>query len=406
MTPRPLFKQISERLNFLFPPDSFVYINLSASSNGQLPRNRRFSLCEQIEQRGMTLAFPPDLESGTLDLSHTDEAYWAYHFPGLKHLHRRKQGILVGELLRGVDLKMAGHLILRKLNIPANREHYLLFFGQNRTWCCSHPDLQTEVGMTNLMIHVSLTGIQPWTEQEASESVLDNRPVNDLSEKTVHNYSLLGRFGEQFGRLQENDPDFENWDNRALLEDPDVLNTLQALQQTETEKGFFKIIRGLLQEVYDEMPHEARRMVPALAQVIQETRQRPFRLHINTYTNSIEFPELDVSITLQPLDFALYRLFYNHPEGFKLNERRQYLDEMRALYRGATGHDDDRINGILEPMFVLSRDNGSMNQSISRIKARFRSRMSDRNFEPYIITGGRNQPFRITCDRNLIYLVG
>lgn len=410
MTPRPVFKSVSERLNFLFPPDSFVYINLSAGSSGRLPANRRFSLCEQLEQRGLSLAFPPNLDNETLDLSQTDEHYWTYHFPGLKHLHRRKQGILVGELLRGVDLKMAGLLMLRKLNIPANKEHYLLYFGPSGAWCCTEPEFQTEVNMTNLMIHVSHTGFIPWIYTERIEN------YSSRMEDPVHasqgfdsggtRLKLLQLFGRQFRQIQEVDPDFEKWDHQALLQDPDVLNTLQALQQTETEKGFFKIIRGLLQEVYDEMPHEARRMVPALAQVIQETRQRPFQLHINTYTNSIEFPELDVSITLQPLDFALYRLFYNHPEGFKLNERRQYLDEMRALYRGATGYDDDRINGILEPMFVLSRDNGSMNQSISRIKARFRSRMSDRNFDPYIITGGRNQPFRIACDRNLIYLVG
>lgn len=36
MIPRRVFKNVSDRLNFLFPPDSFVYINLSAESNGRL----------------------------------------------------------------------------------------------------------------------------------------------------------------------------------------------------------------------------------------------------------------------------------------------------------------------------------------------------------------------------------
>lgn len=408
MIPQPLFKQISDRLNFLFPPNSFVYINLSAASNGQLPRNRRFSLCEQIEQRGISLAFPPDLENGTLDLSHTDEAYWAYHFPGLKHLHRRKQGILVGELLRGVDLKMAGQLMLRKLNVPANKEHYLLYFGHDGAWCCTEPEFQTEVNMTNLMIHVSHTGIIPWIyiKPVANYSSSMEEPVNASQgfDSGGTRFKLLQLFGRQFRQIQEDDPDFEKWDDQALLQDPDVLNTLQALQQTETEKGFFKIIRGLLQEVYEDMPQAARMLMPALADVIQESKQRPFRLSINTYHNRIDFPEVDVYVPLQPLDFALYRLFFNHPKGFRLSERQRYLDEMRSIYRGVTGNNDDLINAVLEPMFVLSKDNGSMNQAISRIKARFRSRMSEWNIQPYIISGARNQPYRIACDRNFMLM--
>lgn len=406
MTPQPIFKEISDRLNFLFPADSFVYINLSVSSNGRLSANRRFTLCEQLEQRGMSLAFPPDLENDTLDLSKSDEDYWTYHFPGLKHLHRRKQGILVGELLRGVDLKMAGHLMLRKLNILADREHYLLFFDKYRAWCCSDSDMQTEVNMTNLMIHVSNTGIKPWIYKVPVPTYSMDEPVQDSNNliSSDNRFNLLQKFGLQFKQLQEDDPDFERWDKQALLQDPDVLNTLQALQQTETEKGFFKIIRGLLQEVYDEMPHEAREMMPYLTGVIGQDRHQPHRLSINNFNNSVEFPELEISIPLKKLDFALYRLFYNHPMGFKLSDRQRYLGEMRTIYRGVTGYDEARINATLEPMFVLSMDNNSMNQAISRIKARFRSRMSEWNFTPYIISGGRNQPFRIACDRNFMLL--
>ncbi len=414
MIPRPVFKNVSERLNFLFPPDSFVYINLSAGSSGRLPSARRFSLCEQIEQRGMSLAFPPDLDNDTLDLSKTDEDYWTYHFPGLKHLHRRKQGILVGELLHGVDLKMAGLLILRKLNIPADKEHYLLYFGRSGAWCCTEPEFQTEVNMTNLMIHVSHTGIIPWiyTEPVAnykpaanySSSMEEPAKASQGFDYTGTRFKLLQLFGRQFRQIQEDDPDFEKWDDQALLQDPDVLNTLRALQQTETEKGFFKIIRGLLQEVYEDMPHAARMLMPGLADVILESKQRPFRLSINTYHNRIDFPEVDVYVPLQPLDFALYRLFFNHPKGFRLSERQRYLDEMRTIYRGVTGNNDDQINAVLEPMFVLSKDNGSMNQAISRIKARFRSRMSEWNIQPYIISGARNQPYRIACDRNFMLM--
>ena len=405
MTPQPIFKPISDRLNFLFPPNSFVYINLSNSSNGRLPSQRRFALCEQIEQRGMSLAFPPDLDNDTLDLSQTDEAYWTYHFPGLQHLHRRKQGILVGQLLRGVDLKMAGHLILRKLNIDVRHDHYLLYFGRHETWCCSHPELQTEVNMTNLMIHVSHTGIGPWIESAFYQvnPKYASAPPPAFSKRS-RNRGLLSMLQDQFSSMLRDEPDPIDWDQRALMEDEDVLNTLQALQRTETEKGFFKIIRGLVQEIYAEMPEVAMNMAPGLAEVMEESERRPFRLCLNPFTNSLEFPEIDKIVKLKPLDFALYRLFYNHPSGFRLSDRQQYLDEMRGIYRNVTGHETHKINQVLEPMFVLSMDNGSINQSISRIKARFRSQMSAWNYQPYIITGERNQPYRIACNRNFMLL--
>jgi hypothetical protein len=395
MIPQPVFEKISDRLNFLFPPNSFVYINLSPDSNGRLPSGMRFALCEQLEQRGMSLAFPPDLDNDMLDLSQTDEDYWTYHFPGLKSLHRRKQGILVGELLRGVNLQLAGHLILRKLNIDAVQNHYLLYFGYEATWCCSHSEFQTEEAMCKLMLQVARGGIDLWIPQiqQAYFSEEPDRAANFSGQ----NRSWLQNLRDTI----LGSPDFPepavDYDKQAILEDREVQRTLQAIQRTETEKGFFKIIRALLQDIYKHS-QAGEMLIPELGQIMLEAESRPFRLSINGFRNSIDFDEIDTYIQLQPLDFSLYRLFYNHPNGFKLSERPQYLDEMRNIYRGVTGIDDeDRINSILEPMFILSKDNGSMNQSISRIKARFRSRMDVRLIQPYIISGERNRPYRIAA---------
>ena len=395
MIPQPVFEKISDRLNFLFPPNSFVYINLSPESNGRLPSGMRFALCEQLEQRGMSLAFPPDLDNDMLDLSQTDEDYWTYHFPGLKSLHRRKQGILVGELLRGVNLQLAGHLILRKLNIDAVQNHYLLYFGYEGTWCCSHREFQTEEAMCKLMLQVSRGGIDLWIPQiqQAYFSEEPDRAANFSGQ----NRSWLQNLRDTILGSTDFPEPAVDYDKQAILEDPEVLQTLQAIQQTETEKGFYKVVRALLLEVYHH-PQAGEMLIPVLGQIMLEAERRPFRLSINSFRNSIDFEEIDTFVKLKPLDFSLYRLFYNHPNGFKLSERPQYLDEMRNIYRGVTGiEDQNRINSILEPMFILSKDNGSMNQSISRIKARFRSRMDVSLIQPYIISGERNRPYRIAA---------
>jgi hypothetical protein len=357
----------------------------------------RFALCEQLEQRGMSLAFPPDLDNDMLDLSQTDEDYWTYHFPGLKSLHRRKQGILVGELLRGVNLQLAGHLILRKLNIETNQHHYLLYFGYEGTWCCSHSEFQTEEAMCKLMLQVAKSGIPSSPELNYNAKIDNEQSFKAAPDISDNKQNWLSSLRDRiFGS-----PDFRkpavDYDKQAILEDEDVLRTLQAIQQTETEKGFYKVIRALLLEVYHH-PQAGEMLIPVLGQIMLEAERRPFRLSINSFRNSIDFEEIDTFVKLKPLDFSLYRLFYNHPNGFKLSERPQYLDEMRNIYRGVTGiEDEDRINSILEPMFILSKDNGSMNQSISRIKARFRSRMDVRLIQPYIISGERNRPYRIAA---------
>ena len=406
MTRQPIFEEISDRLNFLFPPNSFVYINLSPDSNGRLPTGMRFALCEQLEQRGMSLAFPPDLDNDMLDLSQTDEDYWTYHFPGLKSLHRRKQGILVGELLRGVNLQLAGHLILRKLNIDAVQNHYLLYFGYEGTWCCSHSEFQTEEAMCTLMLQVAQSGFPSLPELNYHTKIDNEQSFNAAPDIADNGQNWLRKLRDKiFGSPGFREPGVD-YDKQAILEDEDVLRTLLAIQRTETEKGFYKVIRALLQEVYNQ-PQAGEMLIPELGQIMLEAESRPFRLQINGFRNSIDFVEIDTFVQLKPLDFSLYRLFYNHPDGFRLSERPQYLDEMRNIYRGVTGiEDQNRINSILEPMFILSRDNGSMNQSISRIKARFRSRMDVRLIQPYIISGEKNRPYRIACDRNLMSLTG
>jgi hypothetical protein len=394
---QPIFEKISDRLNFLFPPNSFVYINLSPDSNGRLSSGMRFALCEQLEQHGMSLAFPPDLDNDTLDLSQTDEDYWTYHFPGLKSLHRRKQGILVGELLRGVNLQLAGHLMLRKLNIEADQQHYLLYFGYDGTWCCAHREFQSEKAMCGLMLQIAQSGIPSSPELNYNASIDREQSFKTTPDISNNRQNWLRNLYDSV----VGSPDFRepgvDYDKQALLEDEDVLRTLQAIQRTETEKGFYKVVRALLQEVYHH-PQASRELVPVLGQIMLEAERRPFRLEINGFRNSIDFEEIDTFVQLRPLDFSLYRLFYNHPNGFKLSDRPQYLDEMRNIYRGVTGiEDEDRINSILEPMFILSKDNSSMNQSISRIKARFRSRMDVSLIQPYIISGERNRPYRIAA---------
>jgi hypothetical protein len=259
--------------------------------------------------------------------------------------------------------------------------------------------------MCNLMLQVAQSGI-PSLPEPNYHTKIDNESFKTAPDIADNGQNWLSNLRERiFGSPDFREPAVD-YDKQAILEDEDVLRTLLAIQRTETEKGFYKVIRALLQEVYNQ-PQAGEMLIPELGQIMLEAELRPFRLQINGFRNSIDFDEIDTYIPLQPLDFSLYRLFYNHPDGFRLSERPQYLEEMRNIYRGVTGiEDQNRINSILEPMFILSKDNGSMNQSISRIKARFRSRMDEKLIQPYIISGERNRPYRIACDRNLMSLMG
>ena len=405
MKPEPIFNKISSRLSFFFPEGAFVYINLTDTDSGLLRFHHRSKLQALLGKSKMSLAFPPDVEGDILNMTRSDEAYWEYHFPGLRHLHHRKQGIIIQELLRGVDIKVAGQLILRKLNLPVQQRHYLLFFSEGQTWCCDAPQLQSEGAMVQLMEEIAVTGFNRWKNPytDRPEADYSLSPQTDLQREHGNLPDiLLKAFRDDFSQFQDGEGDTDV-DAQAMLRDPDVLRVMEMIRQTETERGFYKIIRGLLTELVMQQSPVAGQLAPAMSRMIASGMHDRMHMAVNTYENTLHFWEVDIAVPLQPLDFAVYRLFLNHPEGILMRERQSYLDEMRGLYRAVRSFEDEaRMEEILRPMFVLSEDSGSMMQCISRIKARFRSQMDEVHMMPYIIHGKRNQHYRIDCDRNLV----
>jgi hypothetical protein len=407
MKPEPIFNEISSRLSFFFPEGAFVYINLTDTDSGLLRFQHRSKLQAMLVKSKMSLAFPPDVEGDILNMTQSDEAYWEYHFPGLRHLHHRKQGIIIQELLRGIDVKVAGQLILRKLNLPVLQRHYLLFFSKGQTWCCDAPQFQSEEAMVQLMVEIAGTGFNHWKYPYGDRHTANysrGHQTDLLREHGSLPNMLLNAFRDDFSRFQDGEAEADtDVDAQAMLSDPEVLRVLEMIRQTETERGFYKIIRGLLTELVMQQSPDAAQLAPDMSRMIASGMHHRMRMAVNVYENTLYFWEVDIAVPLQPLDFAVYRLFLNHPEGIIMRERQAYLDEMRGLYRAVRSFEDEaRMEEILRPMFVLSEDSGSMMQCISRIKARFRSRMDEVHMMPYIIHGKRNQPYRIACDRTLV----
>ena len=143
-----------------------------------------------------------------------------------------------------------------------------------------------------------------------------------------------------------------------------------------------------------------------LVDIIKETQQEALttsRLKI-TKDYKIFLPDWNNNeVIMRPLPKAIYILFLNHPEGILFKELIDYKGEIRDIYKKITSRDniediEDSINALVDPM------NNSINEKCSRIRAAFLEAVSPEFINPYIITGKRGEPKRITLDRKLIEL--
>ena len=407
-----MFQRITNRLSFFFPRNAFVYLDSRLRMHELHHADFHKELGAALKAKDMQLAFPPNLRVNP-DVAADAVTYWEYHFPGLRSLHPRKQRLLFHQIVLGFDLGMAAMLMARKLGLDPEQNHLLFFDQQGRTW--HHGNLRDLEAAITLMKHISQGLVpMPWLDEAAEDvsfqvqepdgvfrQVLHSMPPPDLvqaavddSDEFVYNDRLLETLEGGMRRFVQEQEQIEQ---QELRSDPDVLRTLEAIRNTETELGFFKIMarmltkggltRGQQEDVNSTLAHYA---APEFGPY--------WNIELQQYTLSVHFPDLWITVKLQPLQYATYQLFLSHPEGIRLKERQRYKDELYAHYRAVKGTDQpgllrDQVDKLMDP-----RNDDAMNQCLSNIKKRFLAKMGEEVVAPYIIRREhRNAPHRIAC---------
>ncbi|MBR5639855.1 MAG: hypothetical protein IKW83_08845 [Muribaculaceae bacterium] len=112
----------------------------------------------------------------------------------------------------------------------------------------------------------------------------------------------------------------------------------------------------------------------------------------------------EVEVKMPAMCRAIYILFLKHTEGIALRDIGDYRAELEDIYSIVMpGRSEEKakeaIDNLLDPM------SNTLNEYISKIKRCFKSCIIDDELASnYIITGKRNEPYRIALDSSLISL--
>ena len=384
-----LMRPVSNRLQVFFPPKSFVLIDLKPGSSGKGGFADREWIDYDLKRLGYQFAYPPNLEGLNRSrdeiyiLEQNSEAYWEYFFPGLRSIHRRKSGILISTLINGINYRQAGELILRKLNIDHNNKAHLLLFEDGKTLHYAGDEVQDPDYLAKLMLNHAHTNLRISRGEENKS----NKPAG---------YRYLNHiFFKQLGL--ENNGDFDLsavGEDQAFFQDEDVVKTLTLIKETENQFGFYKILRYLIQQQISNTGATLP-LNPELNKWVTLTNvQRAPELY--DYGKSITFHHLEISIRLQPLDYAIYKLYWNNPDGIELKNLYLHRDELKNLYQNVSASlNMQQINQTIDDLLKPTDFNSRMNQALSRIKARFKAQTPEEFFTNYIIKGPRGGVYKI-----------
>ena len=129
---------------------------------------------------------------------------------------------------------------------------------------------------------------------------------------------------------------------------------------------------------------------------------RPSRLEIRGYMQRLYLTDLgDLEIHLNPKEKTLFLFFLNHTEGVRIVDLIDHKVEILNIYkrfsRAATPQIIEKAVDLM-----LQPTEGNINQVLTRIRSKFRQTVGDSIASYYTIDGIRNEPYKISLNRELI----
>lgn len=167
-------------------------------------------------------------------------------------------------------------------------------------------------------------------------------------------------------------------ENEEFDMEADILEKIERLKET----GSMKLIGRIISELQKVNQHVSPLYIT-----------KEYRIYLKDYGMK--------EVVMAPLPKCLYILYLRHPEGIRFKKLCKHYDELLAIYREVTVHDDmdaaaESIRAMTDPL------NNSINEKCSRIRAAFVELITDELAKNYYITGPRGERKKITLDRSLV----
>ena len=355
------FQRCSNRLNYFFSHNSWALLLPSdQETHLQAPLAALRRTCIHW---GSSLQFPLELTVDAFSDSHSSMEYWETKLPGLRLLHYKKQEILASQLLKGYNPQRAAKLLLRKLKMPISHWGTLIWFGGLGDSYAVH--FQTAPEFRELASAVELfyrelgrDSVVPPHSRSQNESTSGDEEIVD-TDLSPDQELLLQQF-ETSHNLQ-----------------PSTANILW-LALTGDRTAAFSHINNLF-------------------------NQEPDRIHLDFFRCEIRFQNMNRRVKLPPLPFALYCLYLENENGFRMEERNSYKERALYWYRRVSDLEDDERIKIINKNFNNGK-NKAFRDSISIMNRRIIKVLGDENLaKPYILNGRPGENRYIPIDRSLVY---
>ncbi|MDR1783113.1 MAG: hypothetical protein LBR13_02470 [Dysgonamonadaceae bacterium] len=238
---------------------------------------------------------------------------------------------------------------------------------------------------------------EPQLGEERAELQLGAECVEPQFEKEQIRYSLANDRAEaeaieQLRRITEKEKLEKNRAEKDEIQyqtSPyDVINKIRELIYDARLLGIYE---GVIREIFEEVMPDYGGELGGLSHIAIDSDYK------------ITLPEYGYCVAMSTLPKALYILFLKHPEGIVLKCLPDYEAELLNIYKTISNrYNTENLEKSIEEL--CSPASNSANEKLSRIRAAFTKKMSDKFARYYYVSGERGKPNRISLDRMLVSL--
>jgi hypothetical protein len=166
-------------------------------------------------------------------------------------------------------------------------------------------------------------------------------------------------------------------------------------------KPVFETLFYVINEFKEINPELCKKLCKKLYDEAGQLERKLSRLYINKGFR-IFLPDYNnIEIEMTPLPKTLFLFMLKYPNGIMLKELYKHKQELLYIYGRISNRSDlDQMQNSINDM--TNATSNSVNEKCSRIKEAFVSKIDERIASSYFITGERQEPKRISLDRNLV----
>ena len=227
-------------------------------------------------------------------------------------------------------------------------------------------------------------------EDLAEIKVLDRRKVS-FSEMTSFSIS------RDFGDVVEPEPEYITIGRTKV-----PTRTFRIIEPKPADDTFDDDTKVLVKEIEERIAQLEQRGISKF--LLEQALFGPTKQSRMVITSDfrIILPDYDnMEIEMTPLVKAVYFLFLIHPDGIPFKHLPDYRNILLTIYADLRGGDvtEEMVRSVAAATSPL---NNSINEKCARIREAFLSKFDERLIAPYIISGMRGEPKRITLPRNMV----